>query len=408
MIWVGLVVWTITVLFLTFATDLIVPESKNLSDFHLNFWEAGYLVAHNQIHDLYPRLTALGPVGERFDEIAHQLFPNIPSTRHAIFLYVPLMAVLCAPFGFLSGVHALIVWQALNVSGLVAYSLYIAREQAVKWWQAFVLGFVYLPVASTIWIGQCSMLVGLFPLVLGYIAAKKNKDFLAGLIWSLMFLKPQYSPIPLFTAITSGRWMILAGFMTGCAAILGVSFVCFSPEIFWQWFHAASQLGEKAISGAFAVPPTLVTTVPGCILVNLPPEVRTSAKWIVYLVCGGIALPALFLVLFRARKKTSASTFLDFALLLNILFLPTYSRLLNYDLTLGLVAFQLACLNLRTLDNKTARGLVLLSLTSVLLVNLQVLGAVFFPNILFGIIIAIGLAAIPAWACVIIERSDSD
>ena len=264
----------------------------------------------------------------------HQLFPKLSTNTIGTFLYWPLVGALFCPLALLPANIALLVWQCMNLAGLSVFALLAARFDRVNPARFMALTFLYLPIVATLWIGQFSICGGLLPLAFGYFLMRNKRDFLAGLVWSVLILKPQYYPVALFTIIAIGRWRALFALLTGTLVQTLLAVICFTPDVFLIWLHAV-KLAETLFSGNVTVPPNLVACVPGSLIMGLPPSFRFAAKVIRYNSAAIISsLSLLVFVLYQAKKSFSSKTLLDVALLVNIIVLPLYSRLLIYDFTM--------------------------------------------------------------------------
>ncbi len=79
-----------------------------------------------------------------------------------------------------------------------------------------------------IWIGHVGIVIGLLPLSLGLWLLVKNKPILAGLIWSLIFLKPQFLPVVLLIVAAlalNGFFKCAAGLAIGTIISFGFSII---------------------------------------------------------------------------------------------------------------------------------------------------------------------------------------
>jgi hypothetical protein len=373
--------WLLIVVATTFAADILAADQKIQSDFHLNFYAAASACLHGHPELMYPAGDAVSYKDGLFDIYIHQLFPRLSSETIGTFLYWPLIGALFCPLALLPANIALLVWQCINLAGLGVYALLAARFDRINPAKFMAMTFIYLPISATLWIGQFSICGGLLPLAFGYFLMRSKRNFSAGLLWSLLILKPQYYPVALFTIIATRRWRALIGLITGTLLQIVLAVICFSPNIFFIWVHAV-KLAETLFSGNITVPPNLVACVSGSLIMGLPPSFRLAAKTYVYAGAVLSSLTALAFVMRKAKKEFSSKTCLDVALIVNIIMLPLYSRLLIYDFTMFvLAAYLVFSRKWSEISSRRRQELRLMIFGAAIIVNLRVLFATFATTV---------------------------
>ena len=179
------------------------PERFQESDFIMTFYVAGRLVSEGRASELYPEPSAKTFVNSRFDKAAHEYLPTLPKDSTGAYMYIPLVAGFFTPFGRLNPNVALLLWQTISVLALLWCCRELAALTAAKTSEMFFLAFLFLPIFLTLWAGQLGLTFGLLPLCLGFSLLVKNRPLLAGVIWSILLLKPQYFLAAAFVRIDS-------------------------------------------------------------------------------------------------------------------------------------------------------------------------------------------------------------
>jgi hypothetical protein len=88
------------------------------------------------------------------------------------------------------------------------------------------VGFMCLtfaPVILALWLGQLSLVFGLLPLAAGYLLLVKKKPLAAGLVWSLLAIKPAFWIVAMANAIVQAfnkRYGLLATLSLGTSVVV--------------------------------------------------------------------------------------------------------------------------------------------------------------------------------------------
>ena len=162
----------------------------------------------------------------------------------------------------------------------------------------FFLSFLFAPVFLTLWAGQLSLVFGLLPLCVGYRLVASQRDFVGGLVWSLLLLKPQFFLAAAFVAISltfMRRHRALVGMTAGLVALLGLTILIFGSAITVQWILSHRVSDATYSSGLHGIPSHLITGLPANLLILFPVSLRATAKLPLY------ALAAAFWKIGRAH-----------------------------------------------------------------------------------------------------------
>ncbi len=309
------------------------------SDYLMTFHTAGWIAGHGQWDILYPQPGAGTFHGEPFDVKAHELLPFLPDYSVAEYMYMPASAFLFLPFAVLPPNLSLFAFQLLSLACLFGSALLIPAGN--KMGRAFTQGLsllTFLPTFLTLWIGQVGLVFGLFPLSCGYYLLSKKQDFPAGLVFSLLALKPQML-VPaiflLFLKLCQKQFSLAFGMVAGLIGLAFLNYALLGQKLLLSWFDCL-KLSDRIYSDpAMGVPVRLATSLPRAILLSQPEQVRLTLK--PYLYAGAVLLAclglALVFVLARKASPMSEGDKLKSALILGCLALPcVVPHLFIYDL----------------------------------------------------------------------------
>jgi hypothetical protein len=311
-------------------------EKFQESDFIMTFYVAGQLVLAGRSEELYPSPQADSFVGSPFDKAAHEFLPRLPKQTTGAYMYTPLVAGFFAPLSLAGANYSLLIWQVLSVLALAFCCWLLARATMNKTSDVFFLTSLYAPVFLTLWAGQLGLGFGLVPLCTGYFLVLKQWKLAAGLVWSLLLLKPQYFPAAAFVTLIlalSGRYRTFAGMILGVVILSALTTVLFSPELTVKWLqsHRVSDLTYS--SGLHGIPVHLITGLPANLMILFPLEVRPTVKLPLYAGAALLWLVGLRYGIKLARANLSDPTWISLALVIGVLLCSlTLPHLLYYDL----------------------------------------------------------------------------
>jgi hypothetical protein len=143
------------------------------------FYSAAKIILSGNSQNLYDLFTT--------NAIQQELYTET-SSGITLFLNPPHFALLMVPFGLLPYLPAVLLWMTLGICSLW-YSIRLISEKG--FFRIFILSLTWLPVFAAVSFGQNSFFT-LLIFCLTYYFLKREKFFVAGLIFSLLLYKPQY------------------------------------------------------------------------------------------------------------------------------------------------------------------------------------------------------------------------
>jgi hypothetical protein len=158
------------------------------------------------------------------------------------FVYPPVTLLLAVAFGWLPYLASLIGFLAVSMA-LMAAALWPWQSTARS--RAWLIGGVLACPATAFMLGsgQLSFLVA--ACVLAGMWWLERRPFLAGLVLSLLCLKPQFVPLIPVALLAGRHWRAMAGGLAGGCALVVVSVLAFGVSAWTDWWHLArSQQAE--------------------------------------------------------------------------------------------------------------------------------------------------------------------
>ncbi len=294
--------WGFLLILLFIFTDLTQQKFVQQADYLETYYTAGTMVREGNAAKLYPEPNATSFMGTEFDKTSHRLLKDLPADKLSEYMYMPLIAGLFVPFSLLSPEYSLFAWQAVSLVSL-AYCAFLISKHASQTDEmsdldiaAGWISLTFLPVALSIWIGQLSVVFGLLPLMAGLYFALKRKDLMAGLIWSLAMLKPQFFiPAAMMSVglASARRFKPIIGIACGVAALIIVNLLLFSPGLFGEWLTTLKLADAVYSNPKHGVNVNLATSLPRAIILLLPVSQHAVFKPLIYglsAILGGIGL----------------------------------------------------------------------------------------------------------------------
>jgi Glycosyltransferase family 87 len=317
-------------------------EKLQESDFIMTFYVAGHLAASGRYNELYPSPNARSFIDSPFDQAAHKLLPHLPTTTTGAYMYTPLVAGFFAPFHWLDPNGAMLVWQSFSIIALAASALLLAQTTRVKASDIFFLSFLFAPVFLTLWGGQLGLAFGLLPLCFGYSLMLREKPLFAGMVWSLLLLKPQFFFPAAFVAIVCAgtqRFRPLIGMILGVVALLVLTVGLFSWPTTLQWLTSHRVSDVYFFSGLQGIPSHLLTGLPANLMVLFPVPAREIVKLPLYTAAAAAWLYGIWFCLRLKKVQASAPCQISIALTVGVILASlTLPHLLYYDLCVLLPA----------------------------------------------------------------------
>lgn len=355
-------------------SDLVMRNMIAMSDYTTSFYVSSKLFVEHRLSELYPALSDPTLIGTQYDKAAHLMLPGLPATMTAIFPYAPVVALLLAPFASFAPNLALLVFQCACVAALVAVSELLRRSSESRSGRTspvpgasdasrsdarpsiassqlavvppggslFFSFFLLTPVVLTLWIGQVGILFGMLPCAAGYFLLRRGTPYLAGLVWSLTLLKPQFALIPAMVAVVLlcfKRWQLLAGCLTGAAVFLVVNAFALGPGLFQAWLNAMKLTEAVYLAPSSGVARHLAISVPRFAMYLLPYEQVGSFKPLIYAVAALILLCTVAVTCRFATRCKHPDIATDAAIVSGSLLIPLVApHLFYYDLSIMAVA----------------------------------------------------------------------
>lgn len=328
-----------TVAVLIFLVDKnLFSQSEQFqeSDFIMTFYVAGRLVGDGRAAELYPAAGTKTFVNSPFDKAAHEFLPKLPKQSTGAYMYIPLVAGFFTPFGWLDANIALLLWQMISVLALLWCCRLLGTITEAKTSEMFFLAFLFLPVFLTLWAGQLGLAFGLLPLCLGFSLLVNNRPFAAGLVWSLLLLKPQYFLAAAFVALVlvmSRRYQPFIAMSLGVVGLLLATLLLFGPQLTLHWLQSHEVSDAMYWSGQQTVPSHLITGLPANLMIMFPVDQRAAVKWPLYIGAAMLWGVGFYYAIKIAKQQTEylptvASTMIIGSCLCAI----TLPHLLYYDL----------------------------------------------------------------------------
>lgn len=214
---VGVLVGGLLILFDLYAATTFVPQYQVRNDFRLIYGAAldAWLNGYSHLYDLAAQKSATEALGSG---IYWQPFLNPPPLA---WLVTPFLAI---PFGV-----AILLWSALLVAAaLLAWRLAAPGEGLAR--HAHLLLFLGLfPTAFGLMVGQPVVLVAAVVAVSWWLA-ERQRPLLAGLVLSLVAIKPQLALLVPLCLLVAGRWRIFGAWLVASAVIAVVALALLGAE----------------------------------------------------------------------------------------------------------------------------------------------------------------------------------
>ena len=269
----------------------------------------------------YGRSFYDGDPGRFYDRVIYErvvgAFVPLNATTH-IWSYPPPFLLVAAPFGPLAYPVALATWTALGLAALAA----VVRSQGVS--PAALVAVIVSPaVLSSVLFGQVSLFSA--AIIVGALAQMDRRPVVAGLLVSLLIVKPQTAILFPVLFLASGRWLALFAAVGGCAAIVALSIAVngLAPWTAFVSLGLPAQAAEMR-SSIEALAPISITPATAATLAGLPPLAVAILQALASMLAVGI-------VALVARRKTSPC-------LERVAFLACSAFASPYQLTHDLVA----------------------------------------------------------------------
>jgi hypothetical protein len=317
------------VLLLFIYTDLAMPKLVAISDYTTTFYVSGRLLLERRLAELYPAGTDTSLAATAYNHAAHKVLDGLPPEITAIFPYPPIVALLLSPLALLPANLALLVFQMLCLSALCSAASFLRNRSLC------LIGFLFMPIVLTMWVGQLGIIAGILVYAAGYYVLRKDRPILAGLVWSLSLLKPQFALVPVVVAVAwlcTRRWQLIAGCGIGSLILAALNLLMFGPNIIQSWLGAMKLTESVYLMPTAGVARHIAVSVPRLILFSVPSEDLASWRIAVYamslvIVAVAVAATAVF------ARKADIRLATDAAIVVSCLAIPLVApHLFYYDL----------------------------------------------------------------------------
>lgn len=290
-----------------------VPGTAPGGDF-LSFYAAGQLALEGRAAD------AWSP--DLHQAMQHALVPGF--TDYLAFFYPPPYLLICMPLALLPLPLALLTWTVVTSGAAVlALIALVRRADGRSLWPALIL-----LASSGFWlnaiVGQNGAL-SLAILALGF-ALLDRRPVIAGLVFSLMIIKPQLVIGLPFLLAGAGRWRTFLATAAGVVVLAGLSLVVVGVDGYRAFFDNALA-AQTAVTEARVDPALLVSVASALMRAGLPQAVAMLAQ-------GLVAIGGLWIAARCSRDRTGA----ELAALLAALAPLITPYILDYDLVVVALA----------------------------------------------------------------------
>jgi hypothetical protein len=289
--------------------------------------------------------------------------------------YPPQLILLTWPLGLLPYVPAYVLW---CVGGLALY-LWAVRYGGVE--RKYRL---FLTVAPAVAVNVLGGQNGFFTaaLLIGGLANLDRRPSLAGILFGILTIKPQFGLLLPAMLVVTGRWRVIAAAFATTLILVGMTAIWFGPAIWLEYFREVMPQQRQLIHDAGAAGwPVVVSALVNARLIGLP----SDAAWLIQAVVSGCAAG---LVLWTFWRRRDAVLSLALFVTATFLFSPW---MLNYDLVV--FGWVIALLRQRS-DNTAADDILAIALWALPAIMLP-LGAAHVP---------IAMLVLPAFAGRLIWR----
>lgn len=288
-----------------------------------SFYTAGYMLRTHQAALLYDYAT----------EQRLQSALVSPAPRALPMMSPPFAALVFVPLSRLSFSAAHLVWSAINLVLLLACVPLLKPflpTLSARWRPAPGLLFLsFLPAAIALLMGQLSVLLLLLYCAC-FVALRRDRNFLAGVILSLALIKFQIAlPVALLFLLWR-QWRFIAGFLTGGAILTALSIWILGLTAFSSYLHSLYWMtrtvsGDPATQLQFGILPHQMPNLYGLLFF-----LARGAGWSHLLILA----TSLALFVWTLRQRPSLPLALLTAMLVSY-------HLFFYDLTLLLLPLSL-------------------------------------------------------------------
>lgn len=163
-------------------------------------------------------------------------------------VYPPQVALMFAPFAHWSYGTAAVLWGLVTIT-LYAVVVWLAwrpsREVLPDVWFVVVAAAAFMPFWNLVLHGQTTV-VPLVAFCLGWLALERQKRFLAGLVFGLVIIKPQYGIVLACVVLVRREWAMLAGAVVSVASQVIVVSLILDPAAVLAYLNTLPRVVRQA------------------------------------------------------------------------------------------------------------------------------------------------------------------
>lgn len=289
--------------------------------------------------------------------------------------YPPHLLLFTWPFGLVPYLPAYVLWCGL---GLALY-LWAARAGGVSRKHTLFLA-VAPAVAVNVFFGQNGFVTA--ALLIGGLANLDRRPILAGILFGILTVKPQFGLLIPVLLVMRGYWRVIAAAVATTVVLFAAASLWFGPTIWLEYIDKVMPQQQWLMTdGGGLLVPMVASAFVNARLVGLPLDLC----WLVQAVVSGAALA---IVIWTFRRKRDPELSLALFITATFLFSPW---MLNYDM----VVFGFVVALLRQRDDNTRADHRLALAVWTLPVAMLLLGAADIP---------VAMLVLPAFAGRLIWR----
>jgi hypothetical protein len=317
--------------------DLFNPSMAQQSDFLNSCYVAGKICATNSYEVLYPPIDATSQEGSEFAKTAHRLMPLLPERSSPTWQYPPIDAQLFSLFVEMPPSLALMVWQILGITSMVASAYLLSKVVDINWLNSTCLLILFFPFYFTLRFGQQGIVLAVLPICLSLYFFSKQKPVLAGLVGGTTFLTTKH--LLLLALICIGLANLNLGMLVGATvavfSMCGLTLLTAPFATVARWMHNLSLSETYFFDPHLHQRVYLYTSLPPLLILFSPIEYRSLAKVVIYFLAFITTLCGIVLNWRIAKSDLLLTTKVRLIFASAIYLMPIVQpHLLYYDLTL--------------------------------------------------------------------------
>jgi hypothetical protein len=236
------------------------------------FWSATRFVAtHADVAAVYN--------AHAFDIFQQQLYPEIARTYR--FLYPPSIWLLIYPLALLPYGIAFAIWTVATVAA------YLASVCVGEWRRDEVIALVIAPTTTiAIFYGQTGLLAA--ALLIGGLRLLRTRPWLAGILFGLLTMKPQFGVLLPVALLAGGYWRSIAAAVVTFLTCVAASTLAFGDSIWLVWARSLPVNAPFPESRRLALDALMPTIAANLDMIGTAPTVARLAQALLVLACAAV------------------------------------------------------------------------------------------------------------------------